>query len=49
MVDDLNSSRPDDRHFVVPQHAEGEPVLEYIGRIDEATANLRQHPRRPAD
>ena len=49
MVDDLNSPRPDDRHFVVPRRAEGEPVREYIGRIDEATANLRQHPRRPAD
>jgi hypothetical protein len=49
MVDDLNGSQPDDRHFVVPRRAEAESVREYIGRIDEATANLRHHPRRPAD
>jgi hypothetical protein len=47
MVDDLKSSRPDDRHFVVPRRARGEAVRTYIGRIDEATAGLRGHPRRP--
>jgi hypothetical protein len=47
MVDDLKSSRPDDRHFVVPRRARGEAVRAYIGRIDEATARLRGHPRRP--
>jgi hypothetical protein len=47
MVDDLKSSRPDDRHFVVPRRARGEAMRAYIGRIDEATARLRGHPRRP--
>ena len=47
MVDDLKSPRPDDRHFVVPQRSHGEAVRAYIGRIDEATARLRRHPRRP--
>lgn len=47
MVDDLNSSRPDDQHFVVPRRARREGARAYIGRIDEATAGLRRHPRRP--
>jgi len=47
MVDDLKSSEPDDRHFVVPRRAAGEAVRRYIGRIDEATAQLRRHPPRP--
>jgi len=47
MVDDLKSSRPDDRHFVMPRRAHGEAVRAYIGRIDEATAQLRRHPRQP--
>jgi hypothetical protein len=47
MVDDLKSPQPDDRHFVVPRRARGEAVRAYIGRIDEATAQLRRHPRRP--
>jgi hypothetical protein len=47
MVDDLKSSRPDDRHFVVPRRAKGEVARTYIGRIDEATARLRRHPSRP--
>ena len=45
MVDDLKSSEPDDRHFVVPRRAPGEAVRAYIGRIDEATTQLRHHPR----
>jgi hypothetical protein len=45
MVDDLKSSQPDDRHFVAPRRARGEAVGAYIGRIDEATAHLRRHPR----
>ena len=45
MVDDLRSPRPDDRHFVVPRRAHGEAVRKYIGRIDEATTQLRRHPR----
>jgi hypothetical protein len=47
MVDDLKSSRPDDRHFVVPRRAHGEAVRAYIGRIDDAMARLRRHPRQP--
>ena|SRR5690242_18401613 len=46
MVDDLKSSQPDDRHFVVPQREQGESIRAYIGRIDEATAQLRRHPRK---
>jgi hypothetical protein len=44
MVDDLKSSRPDDRHFVVPRRGHGETVRAYIGRIDQATTGLRRHP-----
>jgi hypothetical protein len=47
MVDDLKSSQPDDQHFVVPRRAQGEAVRAYITRIDEATAQLRRHPKRP--
>ena len=47
MVDDLKSSRPDDPHFVVPRRAPTEGVRAYIGRIDQATGDLRRHPRRP--
>ena len=47
MVDDLKSSRPDDRHFVLPRRGHAESTMAYVVRIDEATANLRRHPRRP--
>ena len=47
MVDDLKSSKPDDRHFVLPRRGKGEGLQAYIGRIDEATAGLRHHPRKP--
>jgi hypothetical protein len=47
MVDDLKSPQPDDRHFVLPRRNHGESVRAYIGRIDAATAGLRQHPRSP--
>src|SRR6266540_2423996 len=47
MVDDLKSVQPDDSHFVVPRRGHGEAVRAYIGRIDEATARLRRHPRQP--
>ena len=46
MVDDLNSSRPDDQHFVLPRRASREVVGAYISRIDAATNALRKHPRR---
>ena len=45
MVDDLKSVQPDDRHFVLPKRAPNEALRAYIGRIDEATARLRTHPR----
>ena len=47
MVDDLKSSQPDDRHFVVPRRGPGETVRAYVARIDEAAARLRGHPRKP--
>lgn len=47
MVDDLRSPQPDDRHFVLPRRERGESIPTYITRIDEATAGLRRHPRRP--
>lgn len=47
MVDDLRSSEPDDRHFVVPRRGSGETVRAYIVRIDEAAAGLRRHPPQP--
>ena len=40
-VDDLRSTRPDDRRFVVPRHLSGEPIRSYIRRVDEAAAQLR--------
>jgi diadenosine tetraphosphatase ApaH/serine/threonine PP2A family protein phosphatase len=46
MVDDLKSQEPDDRHFVLPRRGKGEAVRAYMGRIDDATARLRRHPRR---
>jgi len=47
MVDDLRSSKPDDRHFVIPRRGLAESARLYITRIDEAAANLRHHPPRP--
>ena len=46
MVDDLKSSRPDDRHFVLPRRAQAESVRAYVVRIDTATEKLRRHPQR---
>ena len=40
-VDDLKSSQPDDRRFVVPRRLSGEPIKSYIRRVDEASAQLR--------
>lgn len=47
MVDDLKSSEPDDRHFVLPRREHGEAVRAYISRIDAATTGLRRHPKKP--
>ncbi|HEV8453604.1 MAG TPA: hypothetical protein VGQ69_06340 [Gemmatimonadales bacterium] len=49
MVDDLNSSQPDDPRFVVPERAPGENLRSYIGRIEAATARLRDHPSLPGE
>ena len=47
MVDDLKSSRPDDRHFVLPRRGNAESARAYMVRIDEAAFALRRHPRHP--
>jgi hypothetical protein len=47
MVDDLRSAEPDDRHFVAPRRGAKESARAYIGRVDQATANLRHHRTRP--
>jgi hypothetical protein len=47
MVDDLKSAQPDDSHFVVPRRSHAEGLRAYIGRIEEATIELRHHPRQP--
>ena len=47
MVDDLKSSQPDDRHFVLPRREHSEAVRAYITRIDAATTGLRRHPKKP--
>jgi hypothetical protein len=47
MVDDLKSPEPDDRHFVLPRRAHAEAIRAYVVRIDDATAGLRRHPRKP--
>ncbi|HET8713965.1 MAG TPA: hypothetical protein VFM23_09835 [Gemmatimonadales bacterium] len=44
MVDDLSSSEPDDRHFVLPPRFADESVADYIARIDAAIALVRAHP-----
>jgi broad specificity phosphatase PhoE len=44
MVDDLKSSEPDDSHFVLPARGEGEPLRDYVARIDQAAMQLRNHP-----
>jgi hypothetical protein len=44
MVDDLNSTEPDDPHFVLPARMTDESVRDYAARIDTATTAVRQHP-----
>ena len=44
MVDDLNSSEPDDPHFVLPPRAVDESVRDYIARVEAASARVRNHP-----
>ncbi len=46
MVDDLKSSQPDDRHFVLPRRDRGESIRAYIERIGDAGDHLRHHPRK---
>ncbi len=40
MVDDLRSSEPDDRRFVLPRRVPGEPLPAYTSRIEAATSEL---------
>jgi hypothetical protein len=47
MVDDLVSSEPDDPEFVLPMRDAGEPMREYIRRIEAASARLDVYPRDP--
>jgi hypothetical protein len=49
MVDDLNSSQPDDSHFVLPRRASNESIRAYINRVSDATAQVERHPRKPVD
>lgn len=44
MVDDLNSTEPDDPHFVVPARMPDESVRDYSTRIDAAIEAVKQHP-----
>lgn len=44
MVDDLNSSEPDDPHFVLPARGADESVRDYIARVEAASAVVREHP-----
>jgi len=45
MVDDLQSSQPDDRHFVLPPRSADELVRDYIAQVDLATARVKEHPK----
>lgn len=45
MVDDLQSSRPDDRHFVLPVRDAEEAIRDYIVRVDLAAARVKAHPK----
>src|SRR2546428_2425222 len=47
MVDDLKSSRPDDRHFVLPRRGEAESARAYMVRIGGATGTPPRHPPHP--
>ncbi len=40
MVNDLKSSQPDDRRFVLPRRVPREPLTAYLSRIDAATSDL---------
>jgi len=44
MVDDLNSTQPDDPDFVLPVRKQGEGLRDYIRRIEAATVRLEWHP-----
>jgi len=43
MVDDLNSTEPDDPDFVLPVRKQGEALRDYIRRIEAATVRLEWH------
>jgi len=44
MVNDLNSSEPDDPHFVLPARASDEWVRDYAARVEASVARVRGHP-----
>lgn len=44
MVDDLNSTEPDDPHFVLPGRLADESVRDYAARIETAVKAVQQHP-----
>ena len=44
MVDDLNSTEPDDPDFVLPARKQGEALRAYIHRIEAATVRLEWRP-----
>ncbi len=44
MVDDLNSTEPDDPHFVLPPRFPDEPMPDYLARVESAIALVHAHP-----
>jgi hypothetical protein len=49
MVDEpptRGAPQPDDPHFLLPQRAADESVSNYVARLRERTATVRQHPPR---
>jgi hypothetical protein len=50
MVDEpptRGAPQPDDPHFLLPTRAADESVGNYVARLKERTAGVRQHPPRP--
>src|SRR2546426_11650756 len=45
MVDDLKSTQPHDRHFVLPRRARGEGGRGYMGRVGQGAGEPRRPPR----
>ena len=45
MVDSGNAAEPDDPAFVLPKRVSGEPIDEYLGRIDDAAQRIHRRDR----